>query len=89
MAWLSCSHVSLVRPRGGETLGFSQIRSLKSLHWKVGMTAIALLSLALLQRCRSLSSQWEVPLHLYSHLQGTFLDEVHERVDAYAKGGAL
>ena len=44
---------------------------------------------ALLQRCRSLSSQWEVPRHLYSHLQGTFLDEVLERVDSCAKDVAL
>ena len=42
---LSCSHMSPVRPRGGETLGTSQIRSLTSMQWKVGMTAIALSSL--------------------------------------------
>ena len=40
---------------------------------------------ALLERCRRLSSQWEVPRHLYSHLQGTFMDAVLERVDSCAK----
>ena len=44
---------------------------------------------ALLQPRRSMSSQWEVPHHLYSHLQGTFLDEVLEQVDSYAKDVAL
>ena len=44
---------------------------------------------ALLQCCPSLSSQWEVPHHLYSHLQGTFLAEVLERVDSYKKDVAL
>ena len=44
---------------------------------------------AMLLRCRALYRQWEVPRHLYSHLQGTFLDEVLEGVDANAKDVAL
>ena len=40
---------------------------------------------AMLLRCRTLSRQWEVPRHLYSQLQGTFLDDVLGRVDAFAK----
>ena len=39
---------------------------------------------ALLQPCRSVSSHWEIPHRLYSHRQGTFVDEVLERVDSYA-----
>ena len=43
---------------------------------------------AMLLRYRAFC-RWEVPRHLYSHLQGTFLDEVLERVNAYAKDVAL
>ena len=44
---------------------------------------------ALIKRCRSLSNQWEVPQHPYSHLSGNFLDEVIERAGLYAKDVAL
>ena len=51
----------------------------------------------MLLRCRALSRQWEVPRHLYSHLQGTFLDDLqgtsHDEVlgwvDAFTKDIAL
>ena len=44
---------------------------------------------ALLQRRRSPCSQREVPRHWYSHLRGTSLDAVLERVDSCGKDVAL
>ena len=39
----------------------------------------------MLLRRWALLGQWEIQHHLYSHLQGTFLDNVLGHVDAFAK----